>query len=115
MQLFVKSQKVDMVKYTMPNLSGGGHWCSAGYRSQGVLSSYASEDEEALTGLRSKGVNFSLVDLSVCPFETRLKAKMSGVNKTPTLVLDNGTRIEGVNRIREHTRKLSARLEEKKE
>lgn len=115
MQLFVKSQKADMVEYTMPNLSGGGHWCSAGYRKQGILTSYSSEDEEALTGLRSKSVNFSLVDLSVCPFETRLKAKMSGVNRTPTLILDNGTRIEGINRIREYTGNLSPHLKEKKE
>lgn len=107
MQLFVKSQKADIVQYTMPNLSGGGHWCSAGYRSQGVLKSYSQEDEEALTNLKSKGVNFSIIDLSVCPFEARLRAKLSGVNRTPTLILDDGTKIKGIDRIKEYTKNLS--------
>lgn len=104
MQLFVKSQKVERVMYTMPNF---GHYCSAGYRSQGVLSNYSLEDEEALTNLRSKRVSFSLVDLSLCPFENRLKAKMSGINRTPTLVLDDGTKIEGIAKINKCLESLS--------
>ena len=99
MKLYVKSEKVELVKYTMPNAD---HYCSAGYRSQGVLSNYTPEDEEALTNLRNKGVSFSLVDLSSCPLESKLTAKMSRINRTPTLVLDDGTKIEGIDRIKEY-------------
>jgi hypothetical protein len=106
MELYVKSQKVDVVQYTMPNVRDGGHWCSAGYRSQGVLDGYSPEDGEALAELKSKGMNFSLVDLSACPFATRLRARMSGINRTPALVLDDGTKIEGISQIREYTRSL---------
>jgi hypothetical protein len=106
MELYVKSQKVDVVQYTMPNVRGGGHWCSAGYRSQGVLDGCSPEDREALTELKNKGMNFSLVDLSACPFASRLRARMSGINRTPALILDNGTKIEGISQIREYTKSL---------
>jgi hypothetical protein len=99
MQLYVKSQKTDLVAYTMPHRD---HYCSAGYRSQGVLSSYGPEDEEALANLRSKGTNFSLVDLSLCSLENKLRARMSGIKRTPTLVLNDGTKIEGIGKIKEY-------------
>jgi predicted DsbA family dithiol-disulfide isomerase len=88
----------------MPNF---GYYCSARFRSQGVLSSFSFEDEEALTSLRSKSVSFSLVDLSSCSFENRLKAKMRGINRTPTLVLDGGTKIEGIAKIKKWLENLS--------
>ena len=104
MELYVKSQRSDVLQYTMPNVTGGGHWCSAGYRSQTALSGFSTEDEEALWELKSKNTSFNLVDLSTCTFETRLKARMTGINKTPTLILDDGTKIEGINQIREYTK-----------
>jgi glutaredoxin len=103
MQLYVKSQKTDVVSYTMPNRD---HYCSAGYRSQGLLSSYGPDDEEALTILRSKSANFSLVDLSSCPLENKLMARMSGIKKTPTLVLNDGSKIEGIDKIKDYMKTL---------
>jgi len=103
MQLYVKSQKTDVVAYTMPNRD---HYCGAGYRSQGVLGSYGPEDEEALTILTSKSTNFSLVDLSSCSLGNKLTARMSGIKRTPTLVLNDGTKIEGINKIKEHMETL---------
>jgi glutaredoxin len=103
MQLYVKSQKADLVSYTMPNRD---HYCSAGYRSQGVLASYGPEDEEALAILRSKSANFSLVDLSSCSLENKLRARMRGIRRTPTIVLNDGSKIEGISRIRDYMEAL---------
>ena len=99
MELYVKSQRSDVLQYTMPN---EGHWCSAGYRSQSALTGFSKEDEDALTELKSKNTSFNLVDLSTCAFETRLRARMTGINKTPTLILDDGAKIEGIKQIREY-------------
>jgi hypothetical protein len=103
MQLYVKSQKTDVVSYTMPHRD---HYCSAGYRSQGVLDSYGPEDQEALTILGSKSANFSLIDLSSCSLENRLTAKKCGIRRTPTLVLNDGTKIEGINKIKDFVQTL---------
>jgi hypothetical protein len=97
MQLYVKSQKTDVTAYTMPNRD---HYCSAGLRSQGVLSNYGADDEEALTILRNKCVDFSLVDLSSCSLESKLTARISGIRRTPTLVLNDGIKIEGIDKIK---------------
>lgn len=100
MKLYVKSVKMDQVEYTMPHQSGGGHWCSAGYRSQGVMKYFAPEDNEAIEYLKQKGISFDLIDLSDCSFKTRLQAKMSGINLTPTLILNDGTRINGIEQVK---------------
>ena len=100
MRLYVESQKTNVVAYTMPNF---GHYCSAGYRTQGIQISYEPQDEKVITHLKSKGISFNLVDFSLYDsFDTRLKAKLSGVRRTPTLVLNNGTKIEGTDKILEY-------------
>lgn len=99
MQLYVKSEKVNLVEYTVPNW---GHWCSAGYRSKGVAESLPAEDREVVERLEQKGLSFSLVDLSQCSLKTRLAARISGINKTPTLILDDGSKLRGIEQIREH-------------
>ena len=104
MQLFVKSQKVERVMYTSARAIS--YDTSAGYRSQGVLGSYGPEDEEALTILTSKSTNFSLVDLSSCSLGNKLTARMSGIKRTPTLVLNDGTKIEGINKIKDYIETL---------
>ena len=78
MELYVKSQRVDVLQYTMPNVRDGGHYCSAGYRSQNALIGYSMEDEEALTELKSRNMSFRLIDLSACTFGTRMRARMTG-------------------------------------
>lgn len=102
MDLYVKSQKIDQVEYTMPHKSGGGHWCSAGYRSKGVMRYFTPEDKDAIEYLKQKGISFNLIDLSDCSFKTILKAKIGGINQTPTLTLDDNTRIKGIKQIKEH-------------
>ncbi len=106
MQLYVKSEKVDLVEYTMPNW---GHWCSAGYRSKGVAESFSAEDREAVECLEQKGLSFSLVDLSGCPLKTRLRARITGINRTPTLVLDDGSKLKGIEQIRKYFNETWAR------
>jgi hypothetical protein len=100
MKLYVKSVKMDQVEFTMPHQSGGGHWCSSGYRSQGVMKYFAPEDNEAIEYLKQKGISFDLIDLSDCSFKTRLQAKMSGIGLTPTLILNDGTRINGIEQVK---------------
>jgi len=102
LKLYVKSMRVDLVEYTMPNW---GHWCSAGYRSQERMRSFSPEDNEAIEYLQQKGVSFGLVDLSDCSPTTRLLAMITGMNKTPTLVLDDGSKLKGIGQIKENFEK----------
>jgi hypothetical protein len=97
--LYARSEKIDVVEYTMPNW---GHGCSAAYRSQGTMNNFSPEDYEAIECLKQKGTPFSLVDLSDCPFTTRLSAMMKGINKTPTLILNNGSKLKGIDEIKEN-------------
>ena len=97
MDLYVKSQKIDQVEYTVPNW---GHWCSAGYRSKGVTRYFFPEDMEAIEFLNGKNVSFNLIDISDRSFMTRLQAKITGINKTPTLILDNRIRLKGIEEIK---------------
>jgi len=98
-KLYVKSDKVYVTQYTMPHQSGGGHWCSAGYRTQSTLSGLKPEDQKAKELLDNAGTHYTLIDLSNCPFITQLKAKLAGINETPTLVI-NGRIIKGLEKIR---------------
>lgn len=86
--LYLKSEKFDLVEYTMPHW---GHWCSAGYRSKGTEFFYTGDDAEAKTLIENSelGNSCKIVDLSNCNFLFRLQAKLIGVNKTPTLVVDD--------------------------
>lgn len=102
MKLYVKSVKTDQVEYTMPHKSGGGHWCSAGYRSRGVMKYFTPEDNEAIEYLKQKGFSFNLIDLSDCSFKIRLQARVSRINQTSTLILDDSTRINGIEKIKGH-------------
>ena len=101
MRLYVRSQKTDVVSHDV--VRTGEVMERQRYElSRSVLTNYTPEDEEALTSLRSKGVKFSLVDLSMCPFGTRLRARVNGIKRTPTLVSDDGDRFEGANRIKDY-------------
>lgn len=111
MRLYVKSEKMDLVEYTMPHQTMGGHYCSAGYRTKGVMRKYTLEDEEAIKYLTSNGFSFDLIDLSDCSSGTKLKAKISRINKTPSLILDNGTKIKGIEQIREYLKTCPQNLQ----
>jgi glutaredoxin len=86
--LFVKSEKIDRVEYTVPNF---GHYCSAGYRAFTTDSSLCEEDKKAFEILEKLGIDYKVVDLGSADMLTRVKALMIGVRKTPILIL-NGKR-----------------------
>lgn len=86
--LFVKSEKIDRVEYTVPNF---GHYCSAGYRASTTDSAFCEEDRKALEVLEKSGIDCKVVDLRSADVLTRVQAMMIGVRKTPVLVI-NGKR-----------------------
>jgi len=98
MILYLKSEKFDLVEYTVPNW---GHWCSAGYRSKGTEFFYKKDDAEAKTLIESSKLKTlcEIVDLSNCNFLFRMRAKLIGVNETPTLVVDD-KKYKGLEEIR---------------
>jgi len=102
LRLYVKSQKIDQLEFTMPHQSGGGHWCSAAYRSKGIMRQLTQEDNEAIEYLNAKGISYRLIDLSDHPMKNRIFAKATGTNQTPILVLDNGTKLRGLSEIKQN-------------
>lgn len=60
------------------------------------FTAYAEEDQKAIEFLDERGIHYELVDLSKCAMTVKLKAKLNGINRTPTLVLDNGTKLDGI-------------------
>jgi len=95
--LYVKSEKIPLIDISecIP-----GHPCGEQPRKAvQVLQNYKAEDQEAIDILKEAGVVFKLVDLSICSFTTRLKAKMSRIDRTPTLVL-NDRKIRGIANIK---------------
>ena len=99
MILYAKSKKFDHVGYTMLNISGGGHWCSAGYRSKGTEFVYTKDDAQAKTLLEKLSPSLSIVDLSQCDFSTKMRAILTGLRTTPTLVVD-GEKYKGLENIK---------------
>jgi len=90
--LYVKSEKIEQVEYTMPNW---GHWCSAGYRASKADFALTEEDKKAIELLEKSSLPFKVVDLGLAGASARLKAKIAGVNKTPTLVF-KGQKLKGL-------------------
>lgn len=97
MDLFVKSISTGSIERS-PRFFF--HTCDL--RRRKYLDFYPREDQEAIEFLKDRDVSFNLTDLSKHSFLTRLKAKMSGINQTPTLILDNGTKLKGITQIRDH-------------
>jgi hypothetical protein len=93
--LYVKSEKLEQVQYTMPNW---GHWCSAGYRASRVDYGFNEEDEKAIEAVKNSGLECMIVDLGPQGVLAQIKAKIIGVNKTPTLVY-KGEKFRGLEQI----------------
>jgi len=102
MKLYVKSENTGGIER-----SPGFFFHSCDLRTKQDMTFYCDEDFEAIDFLRKSGFDFELVDLSKCSFVMRLKAQMVGVNKTPTLVLDDGTVLKGLRKIEEFVHSLS--------
>jgi glutaredoxin len=94
--LYVKSEKISIAQYT-EGLSG--HPCTAAFRAIQVTYNYKPEDQKAMDLLKEAGIAYKVVDLSDCSFMMQLKAKMFGINETPTLIL-NGVKVKGLKNIK---------------
>jgi len=95
--LYVKSEKFELVEFTMPHHD---HWCSAGYRVTRTDYVLDEEDRKAVKFLERSGLQFKIVDLSLENALTRFKAKIKGINETPTLVY-RGQKLKGLRQIAE--------------
>ena len=93
--LYVKSEKIFRTQYSegVP-----GHPCTAANRASEIVCDYKPRDKEAMDFLEKEGILYRLIDLSNCSIMFNLKAKMLGLNETPTLVL-SGRRIKGTKNI----------------
>jgi len=94
MKLYVKSISTGAIEK-----SPGFLFHSCDLREKQNVTFFSEEDQKAIEFLNDKGVKFELVDLSKCSLAMRLKAKINGVNKTPTLVLNDGTLLKGIKQI----------------
>ncbi len=103
-KLFVKSIRVPVVRYEMPNMSQGGHYCSAGYRSQSTMIDFSPEDEQARKILAQSGIEFETVDLSERGGWKKLAAWVGRVRHTPTLLVKERPqgRYEGIRAISDY-------------
>ena len=79
--LYVKSEKVAHIEYSMPHHD---HYCDAGYRATSTDLILNEEDRKAIELLEKAGLRFTVVDLGLAM--ARIRAKMEGVNATPTLI-----------------------------
>jgi len=95
--LYVKSEKIPIVQYS-EGITG--HPCTGAYRVKEIIKNFKPEDKEAMELLDQAQINYKLVDLSDCPFTVQLKAKILGINETPTLILGD-EKIKGVQNIRQ--------------
>lgn len=91
----MKSEKISIVELSR---SVPDHSCTDAYRSTRTICNYKSEDQKAIDILKEAGIAYKLIDLSDCPFTVRLKAKIGGINETPTLILKN-IKIEGIENV----------------
>jgi len=93
--LFVKSERISQVEYMVPNF---GHWCSAAYRATKTHFAFLEEDKKAIEGLEKARIPYKLIDLSLTNRIARIKAKIEGVNATPTLIY-KGQKFRGAQQI----------------
>jgi len=100
MKLYVKSVSTGAIER-----SPGFLFHSCDLRETQNVTFYPEEDQKAIELLNGKNIKFELVDLSKCSFTTRLKAKIKGINKTPTLILDDGTILKGIQQIESYFNK----------
>jgi glutaredoxin len=104
-KLFIRSERLPVVRYEMPNTTGGGHWCSAANRVQSTVTSLAPQDRLAKEILTKSKIQFEVVDLSDRGRE--LVARIRGVKDTPTIIVEGSSRrkYEGVRAIHEYVSK----------
>lgn len=101
-KLFIRSERLPVVRYEMPNTAGGGHWCSAANRVQSTIVSLTPQDRLAKEILTKSKILFEVVDLS--GRGRGLAARIRRVKETPTLIVEGSSRrkYEGVQAIQEY-------------
>jgi glutaredoxin len=101
--LYVKSEKIPVVQYSdgVP-----GHPCT-GWGANRPVYCYKQQDQEAINLLEKAGIAYERVDLSKRDVETRLKARITGLNETPTLIF-HGRKIKGLENIKQVLQKVEA-------
>jgi len=97
LKLYVKSISTGAIER-----SPGFLFHSCDLRAKGNTTFYPEEDKEAIEFLKNENPSLEIVDLARCPLKTRLKALVNGINKTPTLILDDGTKLKGLKQIKDH-------------
>jgi hypothetical protein len=102
--LYVKSEKISMVQYS-EGLAG--HTCTAAYRATRTEPCYKQQDQEAIDLLEKAGIAYERVDLSSRDVKTQLKARITGLNETPTMIF-HGRKIKGLENIRRVLLKVEA-------
>jgi len=95
--LYIKSEKIPIIEHTQ---GVSGHPCTGGFRATQTIYNYKPEDQKAIDLLKEAGIDHKIIDLSDCPFTDQLKAKITGVNETPTLVF-NDRKIKGAENIKQ--------------
>jgi len=100
------------MKLYVNSISTGGIERSTGFlfhacdlRAVKNITFYSEEDEEAIELLKSKNVSFDLIDLSNCSLVFKIKAKLKGINSTPTLILEGGAKLKGIKQIKAYFEK----------
>lgn len=93
--LFVKSEKIEQVAWSMPHHD---HGCSASYRAIKTEFVLGEEDKKAIEALKKTGLRYNVVDLGLASATIRIKAKTKGINTTPTLIY-KGQKFKGLRQI----------------
>jgi len=76
------------------------HYCSAGYRASKTDLVLEEEDKKAIEVLEKTGLQYTLIDIGLASASARIKAKIEGINKTPTLIY-KGQKFKGLQQIME--------------
>jgi hypothetical protein len=97
LKLYVKSESTGAIERS-PGLLF--HTCDL--RGKENITFYPEEDKEAIEFLEGRSFSFEIVDLSRCPLKTRLKAMITGINTTPTLIIEDGTKLKGIKQIKDY-------------
>ena len=106
-KLFIRTERIPVVRYEMPNTTGGGHWCSAAYRVHSTTSNIPPQDRLAKETLTRSGVEFDIVDLSDIRGGRKLATWLTRIRNTPTLLVEGHPRrkYEGIKAIAQYANK----------
>jgi hypothetical protein len=105
--LYVKSEKIPTVHYSSDASSSScvRYAPSSANTATGTLHSYEKQDQEAIDLLQKAGIAYELVDLALLHVTTRLKARVTGLNETPTLIL-HSRKVKGLENIKRVLQKV---------